>query len=303
MDGYLSPEQIEQLLKQINPRRVSKDGKGYSHIEAYDVRAHLTRILGYGRWSAEVSEMALIFETQHPMDDKIEKRRGKWDVAYRARCTLTICAPDGTGLAAYSEYAVGDTTNQPARGDAHDLACKTAESQALKRCATNLGDQFALSLYNSGSLQPLVGRTLVMPGPREGTTDDAAAEALDIEADLPELTPENTHPPVIEREVSSPRPDQAPATPQEIVAEAFPGAEIVSEEPVDDPDADAVAEITAMVLASRDLPPEEAMQLLKEALELSVARGVRQHRLPTGATIGAALTKMLGERSTEMGEG
>ena len=40
------------------------------------------------------------------------------------------------------------------------MAVKTAESDAFKRAAINLGDQFGLSLYNNGSLKPVVGRTL-----------------------------------------------------------------------------------------------------------------------------------------------
>ena len=40
------------------------------------------------------------------------------------------------------------------------MAVKTAESDALKRAAINLGDQFGLSLYNNGSTAPVVTQTL-----------------------------------------------------------------------------------------------------------------------------------------------
>jgi hypothetical protein len=43
------------------------------------------------------------------------------------------------------------------------MAIKTAESDALKRAAINLGTQFGLSLYNNGSLQDVVVRTLIEP--------------------------------------------------------------------------------------------------------------------------------------------
>jgi hypothetical protein len=43
------------------------------------------------------------------------------------------------------------------------MAIKTAESDAFKRAAINLGDQFGLSLYNNGSTQPVVKQTLVAP--------------------------------------------------------------------------------------------------------------------------------------------
>jgi hypothetical protein len=43
------------------------------------------------------------------------------------------------------------------------MAIKTAESDALKRAAINIGDQFGLSLYNNGSTTPVVVKTLVAP--------------------------------------------------------------------------------------------------------------------------------------------
>ena len=46
------------------------------------------------------------------------------------------------------------------RGEAHDMAIKTAESDALKRAAINLGTQFGLSLYDEGSMKDVVGMTL-----------------------------------------------------------------------------------------------------------------------------------------------
>lgn len=143
---FLSEEQIRELLKPLDPSRVSKDGKGFAHLEAYDVRAHLNRIFGFGRWSSLVDEMVLIYETEGT------NKSGKpaWSVAYRAKCLLMV---DG---GEYAEWAAGDATNYPSRADAHDQAIKTAESQALKRCAMNLGDQFGLSLYKNGSTDPVV---------------------------------------------------------------------------------------------------------------------------------------------------
>jgi len=63
--------------------------------------------------------------------------------------------------------AIGDATNQPGLADAHDLALKTADSQALKRAAVNMGDQFGLSLYNNGSFDPVVNRSLAYMKPQE----------------------------------------------------------------------------------------------------------------------------------------
>lgn len=69
----------------------------------------------------------------------------------------------GWSIATYTEAAAGDSQNNPSRADAHDMAIKTAESQAFKRAAVNLGDQFGLSLYKDGSTSAVVRDTLVKP--------------------------------------------------------------------------------------------------------------------------------------------
>lgn len=178
---YLNDAQIAQLLRPINDRRVKKDGKNHSHLQQQDVRAHLTRIFGFGRWSLETPVMELVYERNSGDDAK-----PRWCVCYRAQCKLEICAPDGTFLARYSEWSTGEAINQPSLGDAHDLALKAAESGALKRCTINLGSQFGLSLYNGGSLAEIIGRTLV------GSTIEHSAEHVEaVEAGTPEIVPES----------------------------------------------------------------------------------------------------------------
>ena len=80
----------------------------------------------------------------------------KTNVGYKVVGQLRIHATGAT----YTEAAVGSAT-LPQRGEAHDMAVKTAESDALKRAAINLGDQFGLSLYNNGAVAPVVVKTLV----------------------------------------------------------------------------------------------------------------------------------------------
>jgi len=142
----LNEQQYEQLLKPLNAARVAQRGQAgrqLSYLEAWDVKAHLIRIFGFGGWSADVLESALAFE------EKNEK--GQWNVGYKVMLRLLVPALDCT----YTEAAVGSAT-LPQRGEAHDMAIKTAESDALKRAAINLGDQFGLSLYNNGSTAPVV---------------------------------------------------------------------------------------------------------------------------------------------------
>ena len=142
-------EIVKALLEPIDPNRVGKDGKGFSHVEAWDIRRTMNHIFGFGGWSAEVDKMELIYEQESEGTGK-----PRYSVAYRARCTVFV------NNAQYSEWAAGDATNYPSRADAHDQAIKTAESQAFKRACVNLGDQFGLSLYKDGSLSATVGEVI-----------------------------------------------------------------------------------------------------------------------------------------------
>lgn len=150
----LSNEQVQELLKPIDPSRVSKDGKGFSHVEAWDVRRTMNQIFGFAGWSCDVVQMELISEREVSGKDG----KSRWNVIYRAQCTLRIGDPSWEG-ASFTEWAAGDATN-PTLADAHDQAIKTSESQAFKRCAVNLGDQFGLSLYRNGSTQAVVGEII-----------------------------------------------------------------------------------------------------------------------------------------------
>lgn len=147
----LTSEQYNQLLKPINPARIAKrsggGGRSLSYLEAWDVKAHLNRVFGFLNWSADVITADLAFEDQN--------EKGQWNVGYKV--VLRLWFPGCT--ASYTEAAIGSSTLQQ-RGEAHDMAIKTAESDALKRAAINLGDQFGLSLYNNGSTAPVIGHTL-----------------------------------------------------------------------------------------------------------------------------------------------
>src|SRR5579859_3641273 len=60
----LNAQQVEQLLKPVNPKRVQKDRDGMSHLAGYDVAAHLTRIFGFGGWEKHITSLELVFERE-----------------------------------------------------------------------------------------------------------------------------------------------------------------------------------------------------------------------------------------------
>lgn len=163
----LNSKQQEVLLKPLNPSRVAKrsgGGKSLSYLEAWDVKAHLIRIFGFGGWSWDVLEAGMAFEEQ--------TERGSWHVGYRVIGVLRI---HDLNFASYTEAAVGFAT-LPSRGEAHDMAVKTAESDALKRAAINLGDQFGLSLYKNGQTSAVVVQTLATGDLEEVPVDDEVNE-------------------------------------------------------------------------------------------------------------------------------
>ena len=182
--GRLSDPQIAWLLRPVDPDRVGSDGKGFAHMEAWDIRRHLIRIFGFGGHDTDMLEASLIAETcipNHQKKDKNGRPYGQpfdaWTVIYRVAVLLSVKA-DGMELGHWHGIATGDATNQPSRADAHDLALKTADSQALKRAATNLGDQFGLSLYNKGRLSAVVQSSLAYwKAPKEAEFKDEKVEA------------------------------------------------------------------------------------------------------------------------------
>lgn len=171
----LTAQQVEQLLKPIHRSRVLQQ-QGHSHLSQHDVRAHLTRIFGFGGWSTQIVEMRCI------RDGVKQKSDGKEvpAVSYFCRLRLSIYDPEGVPVTSFEDVGTGTSPNLPDYGDAHDFAAKNAVSYALKRCATNLGDQFGLSLYG-GQTDALVRGTLVTP-------DLAEVDGEDVQDGVPQQT-------------------------------------------------------------------------------------------------------------------
>lgn len=153
----LTQQQQDFLLSRLPSNRVSSrtvQGRALSYLEASDVKRFLIRTFGFGGFDFEVLSMDLAFEQEKERSDK---KGMVWNVGYRALVRLRVYG-FGDTAATYTEAAVGFASLGD-RGEAHDMACKTAESDALKRCAIYLGTQFGLSLY-FGTHEDVVGGVL-----------------------------------------------------------------------------------------------------------------------------------------------
>jgi recombination DNA repair RAD52 pathway protein len=175
----LTDRQLQVLAGRLNSSRVAHrrgDCKQLSYLEAYDVRAHLIRVFGYGGFDVITEDYHLVWEREYTSSG--DNPRPMIEVAYSARVRLNIRDPEGNHLATYVECAVGQANvgeSNSMRGDAHDNALKTAVSDAMKRCAVNLGNQFGISLYNDGSTADEVRGTLLDPPKDEELTAEARA--------------------------------------------------------------------------------------------------------------------------------
>jgi recombination DNA repair RAD52 pathway protein len=151
----LSHLQVKVLTAPLNPARVSKRDN-MSYLEAWDVKASLIKVFGFGGFSSELLESEILDLREVPQRNNPQKTN--WKVTAKAVVRLTI---HQTG-AVYTEAAVAGSS-QPDITESMDMAIKSAESDALKRAAIFLGTQFGLSLYQNGATYDIVQKVFA-PG-------------------------------------------------------------------------------------------------------------------------------------------
>lgn len=170
--SMLTPELMGILMDPIHNSRVatrSQGGQNLSYVEAYDIKATLIRFFGFGGFNAEVIDSKIVSVREAPTVPTHVDRSGNPktpQVIAQSTVRLTIfgLGPQGRD-AIYTETSIGANSGWDI-GETADNAIKTAASDALKRCAIYLGDQFGLSLYNKGSKEALV-RFMFQPEQQE----------------------------------------------------------------------------------------------------------------------------------------
>lgn len=244
MKGTVSRAQYDTLMRPLNATRIarrSQGGKQLSYLESWDVRAHLIRVFGFGNFDAQVEKAEQMFVRDITVGDQAKPGI---EVAYLVTFTLTIYTPAGERIATFTETAVGSATGSVNYGDLHDNAVKQGASDALKRCAINLGSQFGLSLYDNGSTQEVVRGSLVVP---ETDGDFLTFDEVG-ETDWPEGTLFLAYPP---DGPEAPGADLSPEQAQRI-ADSL-GAVILGETP-SDATSQAVADSLLKAAGDTDLP-------------------------------------------------
>ncbi len=201
----LTEWQEEQLNRDIENEEVRwlDQGRGVSmpFLPVHHYIREANRIFGFGGWETITEALALVGEWpifRHGGRDYPDKIG--ITVAYRAQVRVTVHTEDGprsaVGCGFCSAVAYRQDNELPETCDpsqAHDVALKGAESDALKRALRNWGDRFGLSLYDKDNRPQAEvqsrngGRT--RQGGQGGQSGQRRSAALpDREGDEPKLT-------------------------------------------------------------------------------------------------------------------
>lgn len=148
--GRLLPEQIQELVKAINPAYVAtKSNKAY--LAQHQARAEMNRIFGYGNWDIDIVDVTLIYE-EAVAGTGSKQGTTYYRACYRGKSVVTVRDLWGMPVASLAGVHAEANSNLPDRGEAHAMALTSLESYALRRALINLGDRFGLGLYNKGSM-------------------------------------------------------------------------------------------------------------------------------------------------------
>lgn len=188
-ESPLTDEQLRVLMSPLSRSRVqsrSQGGRSLSYLAAWDIKATLIRVFGFGGFSADVTESSILrMERDVPAFTGTGKERKRkvdadgnpdfnWSITAMVTMRLYIKQMGVT----YTETAIASQTG-PDVGEVADFAVKTAESDALKRAAINLGTTFGLGLYDNGSTNEVI-RRIFAPGQEWPKEDPKAKAASDL---------------------------------------------------------------------------------------------------------------------------
>lgn len=156
-----TPDILEKLNKTLDKSRIShravpgKESRAksttyaknpelfLSYLETHDVIRLANELFGFDGWSCRTisNDMAFDAIATPRTDDESGRKWVSYEVGFKCIVEIQVngCTRHGTG------FGAGKMNSLP---DACDLACKAAESDALKRAFKSFGNQFGLELYD-----------------------------------------------------------------------------------------------------------------------------------------------------------
>ena len=133
-----STSQLRQLRAPIRPevaRQREVEGRILHYLEGWHIISEANRIFGYDGWDRETLQSQCVWQKQ------IDYR---YAAAYLTRVKITVRA--GDQVIQREGLGSGESLAGTA-GQAHERACKAAETDATKRALSTFGNSFGLSLY------------------------------------------------------------------------------------------------------------------------------------------------------------
>jgi DNA recombination protein Rad52 len=146
--------QLRQLRAKLDQNQVKTrqaGGTTLRYIEGWHAIAEANRIFGFDGWDRETLSATCVASG---------RCRGDHNVSYIAKVRVSVRAGD---ILVVREGSGSGEARAFSLGQAHDLALKSAETDATKRALASFGNAFGLSLYDrehAGVRSPRVGNSL-----------------------------------------------------------------------------------------------------------------------------------------------
>jgi hypothetical protein len=149
--AIFTEKQINALRRNLDARAVrirERRGKELHYIEGWYAISEANRVFGFDRWDRETVEVRCVFSREN---------RGSFHAVYIAKVRITVRGGDAE--LAREGHGTGEA-HGASPGDVHDVALKTAETDATKRALTTFGRRFGLMLYGRGKNEKSDGQEL-----------------------------------------------------------------------------------------------------------------------------------------------
>ena len=137
-------EQRQALKAKLSYRHIktrSSNGTSLPYVEGWHVIAEANRIFGYDCWDRRTVDPRCVWS---------ELQRGQMVCFYTTKVRITVRAGGSTIVREGIGTGIGRSTTVEV---AHDIALKSAETDATKRALATFGNPFGLALYDKDKLQ------------------------------------------------------------------------------------------------------------------------------------------------------
>jgi Rad52/22 family double-strand break repair protein len=131
--------QLRQLKAKLDPKHVktrNSNGMELSYVEGWHAVAEANRVFGYDAWDRRTIFTSCVWNGV---------KGGNHQAAYIAKVRVTVRAGE---VHVVREGSGTGEASAPTPGQAHELALKSAETDATKRALATFGNPFGLALYD-----------------------------------------------------------------------------------------------------------------------------------------------------------